>query len=82
MVLHAVVFAVVFGVEAGVVVQGLAVDGEALCAGFGDRPNSLTRADVDEIDRTELLLRQSDCSAEGDILGQVGVDVVHVPPVP
>ena len=82
MVLHAVVFAVVFGVEAGVVVQGLAVDGEALRTGFGDRPNSLTRTDMDEIDRTDLLLRQSDCPAEGDILGQVRVDVVHVPPVP
>ena len=82
MVLHAELFAVVFGVEAGVVVEGLAVDGEALGAGFGDGADALASADVDEVNGAHLVLCEADGATEGDVFGQVGVDVVHVPPVP
>ena len=51
MVLHAVFFLVIVGVEAAVVVQGLAVYGHSLGTGFPDGLDTLPSADVDEIHR-------------------------------
>ena len=62
--------------------ERLAVDGEALSACFGDGAYAFSCADVDEVNGAHLVFGEADCAAEGDVLGEVGVDMVHVPPVP
>ena len=80
-VLHPVFLFVVVGVEAGVVVQGFAVGGDAPAAGFADGVDALAGADMDEIDRGARPFGHPEDAAEGDILGFVAVDEGHIPPL-
>ena len=80
-VLHAVLFLVVLGVEAAIIVQGLAVDGEPLGAGLADGVDAFGGGHVDEVDRGAGPFGDADDPAEGNVLGLVAVDQVHVPPL-
>ena len=81
MVLHAVLFLVVVGVEAAVVVQGFAIHGPPVGPGFLDGGQPFPGADVDEIDRRPGPFRYPQHPPEGNVLRLVAVDQVHVPPL-
>ena len=67
-ILHSVGFAVVFGAEAGVVVQRFAVNRQALRARFAHGVHAFARAHMHEIDGTALVFGQPYSAAKGHIL--------------
>ena len=81
MILHPVVLFVVVGVEAGVVVQGFAVGGDAPAAGLADGVDALAGTDMDEINRRAGPFGHPEDAAEGYILRFVAVDEGHIPPL-
>ena len=81
MVFHTVFLAVVFGAEAAVVVQRLAVDRHAFGPCFPYGLHTLLGADVDEVHRRSGPLGYPEHPPEGNVLGLVAVHQGHVPPL-
>src|SRR5215467_10992857 len=72
---------VVLRVEAGVLVESLAVHGQAEGARLTNGLHPFPRRGVDEVDGGVHGPRQRDGATEGQQLGELGVDEVHVRPV-
>ena len=82
MVLHAVGFAVLPGIEGQGQREYLPVHGLAPAAGGGHGVDAISPGDVDEVHAGVVLLRDANHVAEGHVLHLLGVDQVGVPPVP
>ena len=80
MVLHAVVFSIILGTEAGVIVKRLAVDSLAAAPSLAYCLDALQCADVDEIYWTVFLFSQPYYPSERNVLREFGVNLVHLPP--
>ena len=62
--------------------EGLSVDGQSEHSRLSHGFDALSGADMDEVHRAPGLGGEPDHAPEGYVLGEVGVDAVHVPPVP
>ena len=68
MVLHAVVVLVIVGVEAGIIMQSLAINGKPFASSLRHGAHTLGGADVDEIHWAALFLGKPYSAPEGNVL--------------